>query len=85
MTRLVLFLKKKLFLLHLIQRNDILKVLPGGTIPTDGRVIEGTSTCDESLLTGEAMPIEKTDWLTSSRWNEEFKWNVINLCYTCWT
>ena len=39
--------------------GDLMVVRPGEKIPTDGRVTEGFSSVDESMLTGESMPIEK--------------------------
>jgi Cu2+-exporting ATPase len=57
---------------HLIQNNveknipisevkigDILKVKPGEKIPVDGEIIDGNTTIDESMITGEPIPAEK--------------------------
>ena len=42
-----------------VKRGDHLRVRPGDKIPVDGRVVEGRTTIDESMLTGEALPVEK--------------------------
>lgn len=41
------------------QVGDILRVTPGTTVPADGIVVGGASAVDESMLTGEAMPVAK--------------------------
>ncbi|WAM36683.1 heavy metal translocating P-type ATPase [Caldicellulosiruptor acetigenus] len=43
-----------------VEVGDILLVKPGEKIPVDGEVIEGRSFVDESMLTGESIPVEKT-------------------------
>ncbi len=40
--------------------GDLLQVRPGEKIPTDGEVVAGASAVDESMLTGESVPVEKT-------------------------
>jgi len=42
-----------------LQVGDRVRVKPGDTIPADGQVLEGHSSVDESLLTGESMPVAK--------------------------
>ena len=43
-----------------IMAGDRLRVRPGDAVPVDGVIDEGTSSVDESLMTGEAMPVEKS-------------------------
>lgn len=43
-----------------VQAGDIFVVRPGENIPVDGKIIEGNSAVDESALTGESVPVDKT-------------------------
>ena len=55
-----------------VQVGDILKVLPGESIPTDGIIINGETSIDQSAITGESLPVDKTV-------NEEVYSGTINL------
>lgn len=46
--------------LESIQAGDVVLVRPGERVPTDGEVISGRSSVDESMLTGESLPVEKS-------------------------
>jgi P-type Cu+ transporter len=43
-----------------VHPGDLLRVRPGEKIPVDGQVVEGRTSIDESMLTGEPLPVEKT-------------------------
>src|SRR5690606_15267311 len=43
-----------------VLRGDIVVVRPGERIPLDGEIVSGTSAVDESMLTGESLPVEKS-------------------------
>ncbi len=55
-----------------VQIGDILKVLPGESIPTDGVIIKGETSINQSTLTGESLPIDKKE-------NDEVFSGTINL------
>ena len=55
-----------------VRTGDRLRVRPGEKIPVDGRVVDGQSSVDESMLTGEPMPVEKSkgDQVTGATLNQ---------------
>jgi Cu2+-exporting ATPase len=44
-----------------IKKGDVLRVKPGDKIPVDGKITEGHTTVDESMITGEPIPVDKTE------------------------
>jgi len=55
-----------------VQVGDIIRVRPGEKIPADGKITEGDSSIDESMITGESIPVEKTigDTVVGSTFNK---------------
>jgi Cu2+-exporting ATPase len=49
----------KVISIHDIKEGDLLRVKPGGKIPVDGKITEGQSNVDESMITGEPIPVDK--------------------------
>lgn len=45
--------------IHAIQRGDLLRIKPGEKVPVDGKITEGESSIDESMITGEPIPVDK--------------------------
>lgn len=43
-----------------IKKGDILRVLPGEAVPVDGVIVSGETSVDQSVLTGESLPVDKT-------------------------
>jgi len=44
---------------HTLKTNDIVLVRPGASVPADGQVVDGESSVDESMVTGESKPVDK--------------------------
>lgn len=42
-----------------IRKGDVLRILPGETIPVDGTILHGETSVDQSIMTGEALPVDK--------------------------
>ncbi len=51
--------EEKVIAIDKIKEGDLLRVKPGDKIPVDGTITEGNSTVDESMITGEPIPVEK--------------------------
>lgn len=51
--------EEKVISIHAIKKGDIIRVKPGEKVPVDGIITEGNSTIDESMISGEPIPVDK--------------------------
>ena len=59
MAKIIVNGKEKSILINDVKVGDIMMIRPGEKIPTDGVITKGTSSIDESMVTGESMPVSK--------------------------
>lgn len=52
--------KEEMIAAEEIRKGDILRILPGETIPVDGTIISGETSVDQSIMTGESLPVDKS-------------------------
>ncbi len=57
--RLICGVKEKMIPASDIKAGDILRILPGETVPVDGIIISGETSIDQSIITGESLPVDK--------------------------
>ncbi len=58
--RLIVDGEEKIISADKICEGDIIRILPGETIPVDGIIISGETSIDQSIMTGESLPVDKT-------------------------
>lgn len=51
--------KEEMIAAEKIEKNDILRIFPGEAVPVDGVLIKGTTSVDQSIMTGESLPVDK--------------------------
>lgn len=51
--------KKEMIPADEIRKGDILRILPGETVPVDGEIVQGTTSVDQAVITGESLPVDK--------------------------
>lgn len=51
--------KEEMIPVQEIRREDVLRILPGETIPVDGVIVSGETSVDQSIMTGESLPVDK--------------------------
>lgn len=52
--------KEKMIPAEEIRQGDLLRILPGETIPVDGTILSGETSVDQSIMTGESLPVDKS-------------------------
>ncbi len=51
--------KEEIIAVTAIQKGDVLRVLPGEAVPVDGEIVAGNTSIDQSIITGESLPVDK--------------------------
>lgn len=51
--------KEEMIPVEKILQNDVLRILPGETVPVDGIIVSGETSVDQSIMTGESLPVDK--------------------------